>query len=116
MPWISSTNRSNHRSSHTGYWLLALTAAVVLGILLGYQQWGTTAAVVSLVEREMALTQAQLKTFEERLSAVELKFASGNLDNSTGAMTNVQLEEGSHETERALLNSHITNSTVERQR
>jgi hypothetical protein len=115
MPWISRTNRSTHRNSHTGYWLLALTAAVLLGILIGYQQWGTTAAVVSLVEREMAITQAQLKTFEKRLGAMELKFASSNLSNSTGAIANVQLEQGSHETQGALLKNQITRSTAEQQ-
>jgi hypothetical protein len=112
MPWISRTKRS----SHTGYWLLAITAAVALGIVIGYQQWGTTAAVVSLVEKEMAITQAQIKLLEKRVGAMELKVSSGNIANSAGAIANVQLEEGSYGTQRALRKDQITTSTAEQQR
>lgn len=109
MPWISRGNRS----TNTGYWLLAMIAAVAAGILIGYQQWGTTAAVVSLVEREMAITQAQIKVFEKRLSAMELRFASGNAGSSTSTIANGEVEESLNGPQKAVLKNQITTSTAE---
>jgi hypothetical protein len=62
MPWV---NRSSAKTN-TGYWIAAVIAAVSIGVLIGYEQWGSTAAVVSVVEKEMAMTQAPHQAFEEK--------------------------------------------------
>ena len=80
MPWV---NRSSAKTN-TGYWMAAIIAAVSIGILIGYEQWGSTAAVVSVVEREMAMTQAHIKLLEKRLGEMELRLTTG-MSGTSGA-------------------------------
>ena len=50
--------------------LIALSALGV-GILIGYTKWGATAAIVTLVEKELTETQAHIKALEKRMTAME---------------------------------------------
>jgi hypothetical protein len=68
MPWVKKVPRP-----HNPHWITALIAvsAVCVGILIGYTRWGATAAIVSLVEKELAETQAHIRVLEKRLTAME---------------------------------------------
>jgi hypothetical protein len=68
MPWVKKVSRP-----HNPHWIAALIAvsAVCVGILIGYTRWGATAAIVSLVEKELAETQAHIRVLEKRLTAME---------------------------------------------
>jgi len=50
--------------------LIAITS-VCVGLLIGYTRWGATAAVVSLVEKELTETQTQVRALEKRMTAIE---------------------------------------------
>jgi hypothetical protein len=68
MPWVKKESRP-----HNPYSIAALIAvsAVCVGILIGYTRWGATAAIVSLVEKELAETEAHIQVLEKRLTAIE---------------------------------------------
>ena len=68
MPWVNRMHRP--QSPH---WISALIAIVSVGVglLIGYARWGATAAVVSLVEKELTETQTQIKVLERRMTAIE---------------------------------------------
>jgi len=68
MPWVKKRSRP-----HNPYWIAALIAlsAVCVGVLVGYTRWGTTAAIVSLLEKELAATEAHIQVLEKRLTAME---------------------------------------------
>ena len=87
MPWV---NRSSAKTN-TGYWIAAIIAAVSIGILIGYEQWGSTAAIVSVVEKEMAITQAHIKRLEKRVGEMELRLVNGI--NGTAGARNVEAAE-----------------------
>ncbi len=71
MPWVKKRSRP-----HNPYWIAALIAlsAVCVGVLVGYTRWGTTAAIVSLLEKELAATEAHIQVLEKRLGRI--KFAA----------------------------------------
>jgi hypothetical protein len=71
MPWV----RKVPRSTHVG-WSVGIAAGVVSGLLLGYERWGSTAAVVSIVERELSKTEARITEVENRLIRLEAKLLS----------------------------------------
>ena len=71
MPWVRKTN---HRSERA-YWLAGILAAVVIGLLIGYERWGTTATVVSIVERESAGMEKRMYAIEGRIKALESRVA-----------------------------------------
>ena len=68
MPWIKKDSRPRNP-----YWLPAIIAgsALVVGIFIGYTRWGATAAIVDLVEKELAQTEAHIKVLEKRMTAIE---------------------------------------------
>jgi cell division protein FtsB len=68
MPWVK---RSHHNSRF--YWLIAGVRSVVVGVLAGYSWWGDTASVVTIVERQLGQSQAQVRQLEKRVQALELK-------------------------------------------
>jgi hypothetical protein len=68
MPWL--------RRSHQSYrfsWIMAGIASVLVGILAGYSWWGDTASLVTIVERQLSQSQAQVRTLEKRVQALEIK-------------------------------------------
>ena len=67
MPWVK---RSHHNSRF--YWLIAGVGSVVVGVLAGYSWWGDTASVVTIVERQLGQSQAQVRQLEKRVQALEL--------------------------------------------
>ena len=86
MPWIK--RQSQPRSP---YWIVIIIvlSALGVGILIGYTRWGATAAIVTLVEKELTETQAHIKTLEKRMTDIEAKIigdetATGATENETG--------------------------------
>ena len=86
MPWIR--RQSQPRSPYWAAALLAL-AALGLGLLVGYTQWGATAAIVTLVEKELADTQAHIKTLEKRMSDMEARLMG---DEPSGSTTDAKVK------------------------
>ena len=68
MPWV----RRSHQSDRF-YWIVAGIASLLVGILAGYSWWGDTASVVTIVERQLSQSQAQVRTLEKRVKALEIK-------------------------------------------
>ena len=68
MPWI---RRSRER--HRFYWIVAGIASVMAGVLAGYSWWGDTTSVVTIVEQQLAQSQAQVRMLEKRVRALEAK-------------------------------------------
>lgn len=68
MPWTKRTT-----PSYRFYWILAGVASVIVGISAGYSWWGDTASVVTIVEQELANSQAQVRMLERRVKALEAK-------------------------------------------
>jgi hypothetical protein len=68
MPWV----RKHHRSTPAN-WIVGIIGGLLIGLLLGYERWGSTAAVVSIVEKEMSATEARIKDAENRLNRLETK-------------------------------------------
>jgi hypothetical protein len=71
MPWVSKTSHQSERA----YWMVAILAAVVVGLLIGYERWGTTATVVTIVERELAGMEKRIYAVERRINALESRAA-----------------------------------------
>ena len=67
MPWVRKPSHPRERV----YWITAILAAVLVGLLIGYERWGTTATLVSIVERELARTERRVSTLERRIGALE---------------------------------------------
>ncbi len=66
MPWV----RKNHHSSN-GHWIIGIIAGVVFGLFLGYGWWGSTAAVVEVVEKELNSNESHITTLEKRVMRLE---------------------------------------------
>ena len=71
MPWIRKPGYPRGRV----YWIAAILAAVLVGVLIGYERWGTTATLVSIVERELAVKEKRLQALEERVGELETQAA-----------------------------------------
>jgi uncharacterized membrane protein len=72
MPW-TKRNTTSHQPSYRFYWVLAAIASVIVGVSAGYSWWGDTASVVTIVEQELANSQAQVRILERRVKALEAK-------------------------------------------
>ena len=68
MPWVKRSHQSYRFS-----WIVAGIASLLVGILAGYSWWGNTASVVTIVERQLSQSQAQVRTLEKRVKALEIK-------------------------------------------
>lgn len=68
MPWVKRSHENNRF-----YWVLAGIASVLVGVLAGYSWWGETDPVVTIVERQLAQSQAQVRILEKRVKALEVK-------------------------------------------
>ena len=75
MPWI----RRSHES-YRFYWIIAGIGSVLVGILAGYSWWGDTASVVTIVEQQLAQSQAQVRILEKRVKALEVKLGVADDD------------------------------------
>ena len=78
MPWIR--RQYPPQKQHWPIVVIAL-AALGVGILIGYTRWGATAAIVNLVEKELADTQAHIRALEKRVADMEARMvadAAGN--------------------------------------
>jgi len=78
MPWTKRNSQS-----YRFYGVLAAVASVVVGISAGYSWWGDTASVVTIVEQELAKSQAQVRVLERRVKALESKVG---IDSDSAAM------------------------------
>ena len=78
MPWIK-----RNAPSFRFYWILAAIASVIVGVSAGYSWWGDTASVVTIVEQELANSQAQVRLLERRVKALETKLG---IDNESAAV------------------------------
>jgi hypothetical protein len=68
MPWV----RKSPRYSRVN-WIIGIMGGMIIGLLLGYERWGSTAAVVSIVEKELNTTEARITDAENRLIRLESK-------------------------------------------
>lgn len=68
MPWVKRTHDSTRF-----YWLIAGIGSVLVGVLAGYSWWGDTASVVTIVEQELAQSQAEVRRLEKRVQLLETK-------------------------------------------
>jgi cell division protein FtsB len=71
MPWVRRPGHPKERI----YWFIAILAALLVGVLIGYERWGTTAALVDIVERELAAKEKRLQSLEERIGILETQAA-----------------------------------------
>ena len=78
MPWV----RRSH-SSMRFYWIMAAIGSVVVGILAGYSWWGDAASVVTIVEQQLAQSQAQIRRLEKRVQTLETKLGIEDDDTRT---------------------------------
>jgi uncharacterized membrane protein len=79
MPWTK-----RNAPSFRFYWILAAVASVIVGVSAGYSWWGDTASVVTIVEQELANSQAQARMLERRVKALETKLG---IDSENAAVT-----------------------------
>jgi hypothetical protein len=68
MPWVKRSHES-----YRFYWIMVGIASVVVGVLAGYSWWGDTASLVTIVERQLNQSQAQVQMLEKRVKALEAK-------------------------------------------
>ncbi len=67
MPWV----RKYPHSKRT--WIIGIIAGVSFGLLLGYEWWGSTAAVVGVVEKELNSTESHIADLETRVIRLEAR-------------------------------------------
>lgn len=77
------------------YWIAVAIAALIVGLLLGYGMWGTSAAKLPQVEKEASSFQAQLG---------ELKKKNVDIEANLGKVANekMNLEKENSELKEAL--------------
>ncbi|MGH7844269.1 MAG: hypothetical protein ACREQW_03735 [Candidatus Binatia bacterium] len=64
------------------YWIAISAAALILGFLVGYMIWGSSAGRVPEMEKELSAVQAQL---------AEAKKVSAKLESNLGKISNEKL-------------------------
>jgi len=84
MPWTK-----RNAPSYRFYWILAAVASVIVGVSAGYSWWGDTASVVTIVEQELANSQAQVRMLERRVKALETKVG---IDSESAAVADPALK------------------------
>ncbi len=68
MPWVRRYHHSNN-----GLWIIGIVAGVIFGLILGYGWWGSTAAVVTVVEKELNSTESHVSDLEKRVIQLEAR-------------------------------------------
>jgi hypothetical protein len=71
MPWVRKYPHSTR-----GNWIIGIVAGVFFGLLLGYERWGSTAAVVAIVEKELSATESHITDLENRVIQLEARVVS----------------------------------------
>ncbi len=71
MPWVRK-----YPHSTTGTWVIGIVAGIFFGLLLGYERWGSTAAVVSIVEKELNTTESHITDLENRVIRLEARMVA----------------------------------------
>jgi len=71
MPWVRK-----YPHSTKGNWVIGIVAGVFFGLLLGYERWGSTAAVVAIVEKELSATESHITDLENRVMQLEARVVS----------------------------------------
>lgn len=64
------------------YWIGIAAVALIVGLVIGYAMWGSTAAMLPEVEKELAAAQAQMDGLKKKVADME-----GNM----GRVTNEKL-------------------------
>lgn len=77
MPWVKRTSSSPRRF----FWIGVLGAGMILGLLIGYERWGTTVALVTIVEKELAAAQDHITTLQKKMAQVEAKLGISPVGN-----------------------------------
>ena len=71
MPCVRKYPHSTKRN-----WVIGIVAGAFFGLLLGYERWGSTAAVVTIVEKELSATESHITDLENRLIQLEARVGS----------------------------------------
>jgi hypothetical protein len=71
MPWVRKYPNSNTR-----IWAIGILAGICFGLLFGYEWWGSTAAVVPVVERELNSMEAHIHNLENRVIRLEARLTA----------------------------------------
>lgn len=64
------------------YWITIAAGALIVGILLGYTFWGSSAAKLPEVEKDLSSVRAEVNEFKKK---------SGDLEANLGKITNEKL-------------------------
>ncbi|MGH7773153.1 MAG: hypothetical protein ACREQA_13080 [Candidatus Binatia bacterium] len=64
------------------YWIAIAVAALIVGFLVGYGTWGSSAAKLPEVEKELKTVQSQMAEFKKK---------TGELESNLGKITNEKL-------------------------
>lgn len=64
------------------YWIAIAVAALVVGVLLGYGMWGSSAARLPEVEKELSASQAKIADDKKKM---------GDLESNLGKIANEKL-------------------------
>jgi uncharacterized membrane protein len=86
---MKRNSTSQQPQTYRFYWILAAVASVIVGISAGYSWWGDTASVVTIVEQELANSQAQVRILERRVKALEAKVG---IDSDSAAVTDTSVK------------------------
>ncbi len=71
MPWVR-----RYRKSNAHIWVTGILAGVCFGVFLAYQLWGSTAAVVAIVDKDLNSTEAHIADLENRVIRLEARLVS----------------------------------------
>ena len=71
MPWVKRSRRSKKF-----YWMVGAIALVAVATVIGYEL-GNSTALVQVVEKHLATSDAQVQRLEKRIQALEAKSAVG---------------------------------------
>ena len=68
MPWVKRSRRSKNY-----YWMVGAIALVAVAAMIGYEL-GNSTALVQVVEKHLAISDAQVQRLEKRIQALEARF------------------------------------------
>ena len=100
MPWIR--RQYPPQKQHWPIVVIAL-AALGVGILIGYTRWGATAAIVNLVEKELADTQAHIRALETKVAEMETRMMADTAVKDAGGSDAAKVKKADGKPVRELL-------------
>ena len=83
------------------YWIAFTVAALVVGILVGYAIWGSDAAKLPEVEKELSSVQAQVSEFKKKTDGLEANLGKMTNEKLNLERENAQLKEAKEVLEKA---------------